>query len=128
MTVLRNRARVAGLAAALAAVTLLAAPGFARADAVRDWNLNATTALAAQDARVAVLHLAMVHGAVYDAVNAIDRGHRPYLSRRARSPGIRPMRLRRLRHIACSSESCPSRSRPSKRSMHRRWPPSPTVR
>ncbi len=25
------------------------------------------------------LHLAMVHGAIYDAVNAIDRGHRPYL-------------------------------------------------
>ena len=79
MIILSNRVRIAGLAAALAAVTLLAAPGFARADAVRDWNLNATTALAAQDARVAVLHLAMVHGAVYDAVNAIDRGYRPYL-------------------------------------------------
>ncbi len=79
MTILKNRARIAGLAAALAAVMLLAAPGFARADAVRDWNLNASTALAAQDARVSVLHLAMVHGAVYDAVNAIDRGHRPYL-------------------------------------------------
>jgi hypothetical protein len=26
-----------------------------------------------------VLHFAMVQGAVYDAVNAIDRGHRPYL-------------------------------------------------
>jgi hypothetical protein len=25
------------------------------------------------------LHLGMVHGAIYDAVNAIDRGHRPYL-------------------------------------------------
>ena len=24
-------------------------------------------------------HLAMVHGAVYDAVNAIDGGHEPYL-------------------------------------------------
>ena len=79
MTILSNRARIAGLAAALAAVMLLAAPGFARADAVRDWNLNATTALAAQDARVSVLHLAMVHGAVFDAVNAIDHGYRPYL-------------------------------------------------
>jgi hypothetical protein len=79
MTVLRRRTRAAGLAAAIAAVALLALPGLARADAVRDWNLNATTALAAQDVRVSVLHLAMVHGAVYDAVNAIDRGHRPYL-------------------------------------------------
>jgi hypothetical protein len=28
---------------------------------------------------VAVLHLAMVHGAVYDAVNSIDRRYEPYL-------------------------------------------------
>jgi hypothetical protein len=26
------------------------------------------------------LHLAMVHGAIYDAVNAIDKGHQPYLA------------------------------------------------
>jgi PAP2 superfamily len=29
---------------------------------------------------VAAIHLAMVQGAVYDAVNAIDRGHTPYLA------------------------------------------------
>ena len=28
---------------------------------------------------MSALHFAMVHGAVYDAVNAIDRGHQPYL-------------------------------------------------
>ena len=28
---------------------------------------------------VSVLNFAMVQGAVYDAVNAIDRGHQPYL-------------------------------------------------
>jgi hypothetical protein len=32
-----------------------------------------------QSPLVAALHLAMVHGAVYDAVNAIDRRHQPYL-------------------------------------------------
>jgi hypothetical protein len=28
---------------------------------------------------LSALHVAMVHGAIYDAVNAIDRGHEPYL-------------------------------------------------
>jgi hypothetical protein len=28
---------------------------------------------------LSALHVAMVHGAIYDAVNAIDRGHQPYL-------------------------------------------------
>ena len=47
-----------------------------------DWNLIASNAIvvtAGQPPPVSVLHFAMVHGAVYDAVNAIDRGHRPYL-------------------------------------------------
>ncbi len=65
-----------------AAVLALAAPGTARADTVTTWNAHANTALAvtaAQDPRVVYLHLAMVHGAVYDAVNAIDKSHEPYL-------------------------------------------------
>ena len=32
-----------------------------------------------QGPTVAILHLAMVQGAVYDAVNMIDGGHEPYL-------------------------------------------------
>ena len=50
--------------------------------AVLAWNQHATDALiatAAQPPNVAVLHMAMVEGAVYDAVNAIDGGHEPYL-------------------------------------------------
>ena len=65
---------------ALALVAL--APTVARADAVTDWNLIASNAIvvtAGQPPPVSVLHFAMVHGAVYDAVNAIDRGHQPYL-------------------------------------------------
>ena len=62
-------------------------------DAVLDWNLNALDALfnsptavpptrpgAGQTPPVAAQHMAMVHGAVYDAVNMIDRGHEPYLN------------------------------------------------
>jgi hypothetical protein len=84
-----HRARTVGLLTAVA-LTALAAPAPARADAVTQWNLNATNALIAvggQAPPVSVLHLAMVHGAVYDAVNAIDRGHQPYLiSTRLASP------------------------------------------
>ena len=61
-------------------------------DAVLDWNVNALEALfnsptavpptrpgAGQTPPVAAQHMAMVQGAVYDAVNMIDRGHEPYL-------------------------------------------------
>ena len=58
-------------------------------DAVLDWNLYAAQALingaaatppgVGQPPPVSVLHLAMVQGAVYDAVNMIDGGHEPYL-------------------------------------------------
>ena len=64
------------------ALIVLASPSVARADAVTDWNLIASNSIvvtAGQPPPVSVLHFAMVHGAVYDAVNAIDRGHRPYL-------------------------------------------------
>src|SRR6266576_4933319 len=64
------------------ALVALASPTVARADAVTDWNLIASNAIvvtAGQPPPVSVLHFAMVQGAVYDAVNAIDRGHQPYL-------------------------------------------------
>jgi hypothetical protein len=58
-------------------------------DAVLDWNQYAVEALVnaptapipgmGQGPTVAILHLAMVQGAVYDAVNMIDGGHEPYL-------------------------------------------------
>ena len=60
----------------------LIAPAAARADAVTQWNLNASNAIfavAAQPPQLSVPHLAMVHGAIYDAVNAIDGGHEGYL-------------------------------------------------
>jgi hypothetical protein len=40
---------------------------------------NAIVVTARQPPHVAVLSFAMVQGAVYDAANAIDRGHQPYL-------------------------------------------------
>jgi hypothetical protein len=79
--------RAAGLGAAVALLSLaVSAPAPAHADAVTDWNTTAFTALTAappagagQTPPVSTIHLAMVHGAVYDAVNAIDRRYQPYL-------------------------------------------------
>ena len=76
------RRRAVGLVVLVAASTALVAPSSAGASATTRWNLNATNALigtAGQAPPVSVLHLAMVHGAVYDAVNAIDGGYTPYL-------------------------------------------------
>jgi hypothetical protein len=59
----------------------LALPVTARADVLTDWNViaqNQTIPLR-PTAHGQTRGMAMVQGAVYDAVNAIDRGHQPYL-------------------------------------------------
>ena len=68
------------------ALLALASPTAMRGGAVTDWNAIASTAIvvaapvgAGQPPHSAVLSFAMVQGAVYDAVNAIDGGHQPYL-------------------------------------------------
>ena len=64
------------------ALLALAVPSTAGADTVTDWNGHASNALytvAGQAPTVGTLHMAMVHGAVYDAVNAIGGSHEPYL-------------------------------------------------
>jgi PAP2 superfamily len=78
------RARSLGLCLAAAALIALSASVSARADTVSDWNVNAVNALvgtAGQSPGVSTVHLAMVHGAVYDAVNSIDERYEPYLVR-----------------------------------------------
>jgi PAP2 superfamily len=73
---------------ALTLVTLASSPA-ARADAVTDWNAiasNSIVATAGQPPQVSSLSFAMVQGAVYDAVNAIDRSYRPYLVQPNASP------------------------------------------
>jgi hypothetical protein len=59
---------------------LVSAP--ARADTVTQWNALAAGALAGDgQGSSAVVHLAIVHAAMYDAVSAIDRRYEPYLVR-----------------------------------------------
>ena len=57
------------------------APAVAKADVIGDWNLIAqqTTIPIRPTAHGESRGMAMVEGAVYDAVNAIDGGHEPYL-------------------------------------------------
>ena len=66
---------------AVAACLALAGPAAARADVISDWNAiaQAETVPLRPTAHGEARGIAMVEGAVYDAVNAIDRGYQPYL-------------------------------------------------
>jgi PAP2 superfamily len=78
----RMRAGLTSVVVGAVALLALAVASPARADTVTEWNLNASSAIfatAGQPPQLSVPHLAMVHGAVYDAVNAIDGGHEGYL-------------------------------------------------
>jgi len=95
------------------------------ATAVLDWNVNATTAIvtvAKQPPASAILSYAMVQGAVYDAVNAIDGGHQPYLVAPGREVPSRRPRLLRPRRTTSSSGSSRPRWRPSTPSSRHPWP------
>jgi hypothetical protein len=62
------------------ALTVFAAP--AHAETVTHWSDVAAAQLTPQGT-LGILHMTMVHGAIYDAVNAIDGTHQPYLTRPA---------------------------------------------
>jgi hypothetical protein len=83
MNPLTHFKKIAILAVPIAlALVALAAPSLAHADAVTYWNEKASDAIVgtgAQSPTASTLSFAMVQGAVYDAVNAIDRGYQPYL-------------------------------------------------
>jgi hypothetical protein len=77
----RRGMRRHGTLVVAAALAMFAVSAPARADSVTDWNLNASNelqAVAGQGA-ASIAHLALVHIAIYDAVNAIDGRHEPYL-------------------------------------------------
>jgi hypothetical protein len=104
MTRFRHRSKVQRWLAACSALVLLAMAvlipaATVRAAALTDpvlvWNANAIAVIQGPNPPpvttpptppglgnappLSALHLAMVHGAIYDAVNAIDQGHRAYL-------------------------------------------------
>jgi PAP2 superfamily len=65
----------------LGVLAALAAPSVAHGDAVIDWSQHAQTAILSTGptAHHSTLSFAMVHGAVYDAVNSIDGRYQRYL-------------------------------------------------
>jgi len=69
--------------ASIALVASMALDARVRADAVLDWNVIAlkTTAAAAFNPPLETRNLAIVHAAIFDAVNAIDRRFHPYVVR-----------------------------------------------
>ena len=82
----RRGAAMALAIVVLAAVLVLPTTGSVAAqngpDQVLAWNQHAYDELlvtGAQPPPLAILNMAAVHGAMYDAVNAIDGGHEPYL-------------------------------------------------
>lgn len=90
-TSLQRRLAAGAAAAMLLTISLTSGAGAVPAETiVAEWNRHAANALfnpptapipgAGQGPTVAVLHMAMVQGAVYDAVNAIAGGHAPYLA------------------------------------------------
>jgi hypothetical protein len=69
---------------AVLAAAVLAAPAGAQGNEVTKWNEIAVTTVLAQPPitsapPASATFIAMVQGAVYDAVNSIDQTHRPYL-------------------------------------------------
>jgi hypothetical protein len=58
---------------------LVAAPGSVRADVVIDWNLTALSVSESTPPQGTNRALAIMHAAVFDAVNAVTRTHKPYL-------------------------------------------------
>ena len=74
---------------AIAAGVALAVPTLAHADAVTDWNAiaqNAIVVTGGQSPQASAPSFAMVQGAVYDAVNAIDGRYQAYLTRPNANP------------------------------------------
>src|SRR6185369_5655527 len=81
----KKRGRAVLVAAGLGAVMALGSP-VASADVVTDWNAHTTEILtgpltAADERPLIGVHWAMVHVAIYDAVNAIDGSYRPFMVR-----------------------------------------------
>lgn len=68
---------------ALATLLVILLCGTARADVINDWNAATQAALAAESRANGVPYYALVHAAMYDAVNAIDGRFAPFAVRPA---------------------------------------------
>ena len=150
---MKSKRLVIGAMAAVALVlSMLSAPASAgpsagpSPNAVTAWNEIAVNTLiglpptAGGAPPAAQVHVAMVQGAVYDAVNAIEPKHyRPYLlnrrfsARASKDAAVATAAYGVLRYIVSTVPNHPGAARPrcwtrSPRSTRTRWPRSRTVR
>ncbi len=91
--------RITSILAALITASALAGPVGAvpPENSVREWNQHTASAIfnpasasfpgAGYAPQLGAIYLAMSHGAVYDAVNAIEGGYQPYLAGLSADPG-----------------------------------------
>ena len=113
--------RIACLAA-LSALVVLAAPALAQANTVTNWNRIAVETLVALAPAsggappASQINMAMTQGAVYDAVNAIDRRHRPYLlerrfgSRASKRAAVATAAFRVLHNVVSTAPAFPAQA------------------
>jgi hypothetical protein len=98
----RARRRVSAMIALVVISTTMVIPSTSVSaaeptDMVLEWNLNAINAIGnaptadppglGQNPPLSPIQLALVHGAIYDAVNSIDGTHQPYLGNINAPPG-----------------------------------------
>src|SRR6266545_7521857 len=76
----------------LYALTAGANPISTRADVITDWNTSALDAIRNESTSppLAARNLAIIHAAIFDAVNAIERTFDPYLFRPNPAAGASP--------------------------------------
>jgi len=58
---------------------LIVLPGIASADIVTDWSMITTQAIVTKGGRAGAVEYAIVHAAMFDAVNSVERRYSPYL-------------------------------------------------
>ena len=93
MTSKKNTAR-----AAVVAALVLCGAASARADVVLDWNATMLAALAGQSPFASARYAAIMHLAVFEAVNAVTGDYEPYWTSSRRPPVRQPKPPRPPRH------------------------------
>ena len=90
---LQRTSKAGWLTSSVFLIGLFAALPGAHADTIPEWNLITARTLQAAKAGTGLAHsrvYAMVHGAMFDAVNAIERRYQPYAAGLEAAPGASP--------------------------------------
>jgi hypothetical protein len=112
-------------------IGLFAALPGAHADTIAEWNLITAGTLQAAKAGTGLAHsrvYAMVHGAMFDAVNAIERRYHPYAAGLEAASGASPDAAAAVAAHMVLVELYPPHQATLDAARRRRWPGSRTAR